>query len=130
MPWRTSQGTPVERRPPWWFPGRRVAESIVALSLIVSWNPVTTSCKGLAPLTPVDHYDLIIFEARIIGSMNGAPIYTKSFSHSTTATSLDIDPKVGEVVGWAGMWDASYTLQNPPVVAVSLAGNRSDAPCP
>ena len=91
---------------------------------------MTTNCHGLAPWTPVDHYELSIFEAKIIGSMNGAPIYVKSVSRTTTATSLDIDPRVGEVVGWDGMWSSTWTLQNPRVVAVSRAGNRSDQPCP
>lgn len=121
----------MERRPPrlcsaW----GSLAGSLVALSLIVSWNPVLTSCKGLALWTPVDHYELQIFEARIIGTMGGAPIYTRSVSRTTKATSLDIDPRVGEVVGWDGMWSSTWTLQNPKVVAVSLAGNRSDTPCP
>lgn len=110
--------------------GALLAESLLALSLLVSWNPVTTNCKGLALLTPVDHYELWIFEAHVIGMMNGAPIYSKSTLRTTTATSLDLDPRVGEVVGWDGMWSSTWTPQSPQVVAVSLAGNRSDAPCP
>lgn len=128
MPRRAPQGTPVARC----LPRSRLTPlpSLVALSLIVSWNPVITSCKGLALLTPVDHYELAIFEARVIGSMNGAPIYTKSTLRTTTLTSVDVDVKVGEVVGWNGMWDAAWTLQSPTVVAVSVAGNRCDQACP
>jgi hypothetical protein len=109
-----------------------VAESLVALTLVVSWNPVTVNCKGLPLLTPVDHYEVPIFEARIVGTKYGMPVYTRSVLRTTIATSVDVaDPNVGEVIGWAGMWDNTYSLlQNPPVVAVSLAGNRCDQSCP
>ena len=80
--------------------------------------------------SPIHHYELVIFEKRLIGMSGPNPIYVRSFSRSTTTTSEDIDPPPGSVVGWDNMWSGTWTLQPPPVVAVSLAGNRSDQPCP
>ncbi|HYV19953.1 MAG TPA: hypothetical protein VFC25_13085 [Verrucomicrobiae bacterium] len=98
--------------------------------LLVSWNPVTTNCRGGPLLTPIDHYELTIFEMRVIGMSGSNPIYLRSFSRSTTTTSSDVDPPVGGVVGWDDMWSGTWTIQNPPVTAVSMAGNRSGEPCP
>ncbi|HEV8199772.1 MAG TPA: hypothetical protein VGS03_07105 [Candidatus Polarisedimenticolia bacterium] len=100
------------------------------LVLLVSWSPVTTNCRGGAMLTPIDHYELKIFEMRVIGMSGDNPIYLRSFSRSTTTTSADVDPPVGGVVGWDNMWSGTWTIQNPPVIAVSMAGNRSGEPCP
>ena len=80
-------------------------------------------------MTPIDHYELKIFEMRLVGMSGDNPIYLRSQTRSTTATSVDIDPPVGGVVGWDGMWSATWTLQNPPVISVSRAGGRSDQPC-
>jgi hypothetical protein len=103
------------------------------LALLVTWNAPTLNCKGRPLVTPIDHYELKIFEMRVIGmiGVNGdTPIYLRSLSRSTTATSTDVDPPVGGVVGWDNMWSGTWSLQIPPVVAVSKAGNRSDQPCP
>jgi hypothetical protein len=109
------------------FPG---ACGLSVLVLLVSWNPVSTNCHGGPLLTPIDHYELAIFEKRVIGMSGDNPIYLRSLSRSLTATSTDVDPPVGGVVGWDNMWSATWTIQGPPVVAVSMAGNRSDQPCP
>ena len=100
------------------------------LVLLVSWNAVTTSCRGGALRTPVVQYELKIYEMRQIGMSGENPIYLRSLSRTTTTTSTDVDPPVGGVVGWDNMWSATWTIQNPPVIAITLAGNRSDQPCP
>ena len=81
-------------------------------------------------LSPLQRYELVIFEKRVVGMSGTNPIYVQSFSRSTTTTSEDVDPPVGGVVAWDDMWSATWTMQPPRIVAVSLAGNRSDEPCP
>ena len=113
-------------------PSRRVSGvcPLSLLVLLVSWNPATTNCRGGPLRSPIVRYELKIFEMRAIGMSGTNPIYLRSLSRTTTATSTDVDPPVGGVVGWDNMWSATWTIQNPPVVAVSLAGHRSDTPCP
>jgi len=97
---------------------------------VVSWNPVTTNCHGVTLRSPIDHYELTIFEMRPIGTSGENILYLRSQSRSTTTTSTDVDPPVGGVVGWDGMWSGTWTLQNPRVIAVTKVGSRSDQPCP
>lgn len=96
----------------------------------MSWNPTTTNCKGAALQSPIDHYELAIFEMRPIGMSGENTIYLRSLTRSTTTTSTDVDPPVGGVVGWDGMWSSTWTVQSPAVIAVSKVGIRSDQPCP
>jgi hypothetical protein len=109
--------------------GRLRAACGAIFVLLVSWNAPTLNCKGGALLSPIDHYELKIFEARIVGMSGANPIYLRSTSRTTTGTSVDIDPPVGGVVAWDGMWSTSWTIQNPQVISVSRAGTRSDQPC-
>jgi hypothetical protein len=104
--------------------------SVSVLALLVSWNPVTTTCKGRTLYSPIDHYELAIFEMRPIGLSGENILYLRSLSRSTTTTNTDVDPPVGGVVGWDGMWSGTWTLQNPPVIAVTKTGSRSGQPCP
>ena len=104
--------------------------SLSILVLLVSWNPTTTNCRGGALRSPIHHYELVIFEKRVIGMTGDNPIYLRSQLLTTTTTSVNIDPPVGGVVGWDNMWSGAWTMQAPPIVAVSFAGNRSDQPCP
>jgi hypothetical protein len=108
--------------------------SLSVLGLLVSWNPTTTNCRGGPLRSPIDHYELIIFEKRVVGYIGSPPdqqpIYMRSGIRTTIATSENVDPPVGGVVGWDNMWSGTWTMQNPPIVAVSFAGNRSDQPCP
>jgi hypothetical protein len=101
-----------------------------ALTLLISWNPVTTTCRGGALRAPIDHYELKIFEMRVIGMTGEFPIYLRSTSRTSTTTSVNVDPPVGGVVGWDNMWSATWTLQSPTVVSVSMTGSRSDQGCP
>jgi hypothetical protein len=108
--------------------------SLSVLALLVSWNPTTTNCRGGLLRSPIDHYELVIFESHIVGYIgSGAdqqPIYVRSALRTSIATSVNIDPPVGGVVGWDNMWSGTWAMQNPPIVAVSFAGNRSGQPCP
>jgi len=99
------------------------------LTLLISWNPSMTNCKGGPVRSGIDHYELKIFEMRQIGWSGGNPIYMRSTSLSTASLSVNVDPPVGGVVGWDNMWSATWTMQPPPIVAVSRAGARSDQPC-
>jgi hypothetical protein len=108
------------------------------LALLIHWIAVTTDCRDALLTLPVDHYEVVLFEAKIIGSYidpdsgNLIPIYSRSLARSTATpleTEMDVEPLMGDVVGWDGMWDAAWRLAPPTIVTVVSAGNRSDDPC-
>lgn len=101
--------------------------------LAVFWLAVSTTCHGGPLLSPIDHYEVVVFEARVTGYItypdNGdlMPVYLKTFRHSTAGpvTTLALEPEVGSVVGWDGMSEGL-----PPLVhAVTVAGVSSEVVC-
>ena len=67
---------------------------------------------------------------RKVGMSGDNPIYLRSLVLSTTTTSVNVEPPVGGVVGWDGMWSATWAVLPPEVIAVSRSKLRSDMPCP
>src|SRR5262245_4080320 len=93
--------------------------------LILSWNAPMDNCDG-SPLMDLDHFELPVYRAEIIGDMpcdpddpaaGTCPIYLRTLVRwLTTMTSVRIpDPGLGEVLGYE--WP----------VAVDAAGNTSEA---
>ena len=74
----------------------------------LTWDAPLDNCDG-SPLTDLDHYELPVFRAIIIGwamdlDGNLYPIYVKSLTHMVAArdspTLSLADPGLGEVLGW------------------------------
>jgi len=92
---------------------------------VLSWDAPLANCDG-SPLTDLDHYELPVFRAVIIGSMacfegstDLCPVYFKSLVRAVAREpTIDLaDPAPGEVLGYLEP------------IAVDTAGNTSEA-CP
>lgn len=88
------------------------------LALLLSWDAPLANCDG-SPLTDLDHYEVPVFRAVIIGWMpcdtSLCPIYSRGVDRMPTIeTQLFVaEPGLGEVLGWE--WPE----------AIDAAGNSS-----
>jgi hypothetical protein len=106
--------------------------------LLVSWQEDGLDCHGAPLRSPIDHYEVRVFRAELVDwtvdpqTGDLSPVYWRSLATETlaTETSLTIELGVGDVVGWDGMWDATWQIQPPIVEAFTVAGAGSDEPCP
>ena len=89
------------------------------------WDAPTTNCDG-TPLTDLDHYEVMMFRARVVGmtpcsdgSEDLCPVYARDFPFVvTTDTRIDLPTGLGEVTGWLDP------------IAVDKAGNTSEGCIP